>query len=115
MPWSSGGGENPFSIQGSANTYALLPDATINDGQLWFVKSPKVWSLHPRGVYYATGGVWEASTIKVKWSEDAGSVANWINWSDWYDGAEDVSVGDRVIYNGTTYKNDTGTQTATNP
>ncbi len=112
--WTSGGG-SAFSIQGGVATYALLPDATTYDGQLWFVKGPRIFAINPRGIYYATGGVWEASTIKVKWSEDAGSVVNWTDWALWISMAEDIGVGDRIVYSDIEYKNTTGSQTTTPP
>lgn len=115
MPWT-GGGSSPV-IKGSVDTFADLPSAISSEGQLWFVKNPdrSFFPKEPRGIYYSDGTAWELTPIKVKWSEDAGSVLNWTDWSLWYSGSEDVSIGDRIIYNGVAYKNITGTQTATAP
>jgi hypothetical protein len=115
MPWT-GGGTSPI-IKGAVNTFAELPNVVASEGQLWFVKNPDraFFPKYPRGVYYSDGSTWELTPIKVKWSEDAGSIVNWTTWSDWYNGSEDIEIGDRLLFNNLAYTNTTGTQTTTSP
>lgn len=115
MPWL-GGGSTPV-IKGAVETFPDLPNVIASEGQLWFVKNPDrtFFPKEPRGIYYSDGVTWEITPIKVKWSEDAGSILNWINWSDWYTGSEDISLGDVLLYNDKFYKNLTGIQTGTAP
>lgn len=111
------GGSSTFNISGAVDNYGDLPDATTVPNELWFVRnsSSVLFPKYPRGLYYSDGVDWEQTPIKVQWSEDAGSVVNWLNWTDWFDSAMDVGVGDRVIYQGIEYENKTGTQTGTAP
>ncbi|MCP4985405.1 MAG: hypothetical protein GY928_04830, partial [Colwellia sp.] len=119
MPWSGAGGGGAASefIKGAVDTYALLPDATTVSDQLWFVKNSDrvIFPKYPRGFYWSDGTDWELTPIKVKWSEDAGSLLNWIDWSTWFSSGSDIALGDRVVFNNIMYRNTTGTQTATPP
>jgi len=104
-------------ISGSVDNYIDLPLASTKTGELYYVKNPSsvIFPKYPRGIYYSDGSTWELTPIKVKWSEDAGSVVNWTTWSDWFDGSQDINIGDVLIYNNDKYRNTTGTQTTTSP
>ncbi|MCP4393968.1 MAG: hypothetical protein GY804_06860 [Alphaproteobacteria bacterium] len=110
------GGSSPL-VSGAVDTYVELGDPVSLSGQLWFVRnnSSVIFPKYPRGFYYASSGVWSQTPMKVKVSEDAGSVINWTDWDVWVSGSFDIAIGDRVIYNGLVYVNDTGAQTSTNP
>jgi hypothetical protein len=121
MGWSIG---STGAIKGSVADYASLPTpASTYAGQLWFVQNGSGGLLSSLGVYkYPSGlytpnpsNVWELTPINVKVSEDSTTLVNIINWTEFFAYAFDISVGDRIIYNGTEYKNITGTQIATAP
>lgn len=109
--------DGAYQLSGAVDNYVELGDPVAFDGQLWFVKnnSSTFFPKYPRGLYYASSGVWDLTPLKVKWSEDSGSWMNWTNWADYMTGSTSVNIGDRVLYNGNTYRNLTGVQIATAP
>ncbi|MCP4631769.1 MAG: hypothetical protein GY855_02505, partial [candidate division Zixibacteria bacterium] len=111
-------------ISGSVTNYAALPTpASSYSGQLWFVENPSQGLLsvlgiykYPKGIYSPnSSNVWELMPLNVKVSEDAVTLVNITNWSEYIGYAFDIGAGDRLSYNSQTYRNLTGTQTSTAP
>lgn len=106
-------------IAGSVNTYADLPDATTNNGKLYYVKTGSIGALgfykYPRGFYYSTGGIWQGGRIQVNVSQDTNSFVNITNWATFLNSDPSFNAGDVVRYNNVFYKNLTGSSSATAP
>lgn len=116
----SGGG----FIEGQVDTYGDLPSpASDYIGKFFLVKegSGGILSVlnvykYPAGLYTPnSSNVWELAPFNVKLAEDSMTLVNITNWSEFIGYAFDISVGDRLIYDGATYVNLTGTQTSTAP
>ena len=111
-------------VSGSVAEYADLPTpASAYTGQFWLVRdgSGGLWSAfgaykYPKGLYYPNDSdVWEVMPFNVKVAEDSSTLVNITNWTEYFGYAQDIGIGDRLLYNAVLYRNTTGTQTSTNP
>lgn len=115
-----------FIISGSGNTYADLPaqtESNSNQGQLWFVESGSggFWSAvgvykYPVGLYTPNeSDVWQLVPFNVKVAEDASTLINITNWTEFFAYSFDINNGDVLIYNGVEYYNITGNYNSAAP
>ncbi len=123
---SSGGSSGSGGIQGTVANYTSLPSpASDYTGELYYVTTAsgghwtrilkKNYYEHPAGLYVSNGSIWEQSTIQVQMSEDAQTLVNVTNWTEFLTINPQANIGDRIIYNRIQYENLTGTIIATAP
>jgi hypothetical protein len=117
---SSSSGITIFS--GIVDTYANLPDASLYNGNLYYVKqgSGGLMSVlgfykYPAGAYISDGTTWVLSQFQTKISEDAISLVNCTNWAEFVDVAPTINAGDRIVFNGFEYINRTGNYGVSDP
>ena len=121
---SAAGGGGSY-ITDTVSTYANLPTPESSYyNQFWLVTNPSGGFLswlgvykYPKGVYAVNqdNDTWELVPVNVRVSEDSITLLNIQSWEQYYSAAEDIYVGDRVVYSDTMYENKTGTQTNTPP
>lgn len=111
-------------ITGIVDDFVSLPTpASSYDDKFYIVRNGSGGLLtwlsvykYPAGLYSPNASnVWELTPFNVKLSEDSLTLLNISNWSEFYGYAFDITIGDRIIYNGSEYKNKTGSQTSTAP
>ena len=116
-------GENTI-IAGSVLNYAALPTpASEYTGKLYYVQTNSGGSLsvlniykYPKGFYSPNAlDIWEQTSMNVKVAEDATTMTNIINWTEFYNYAFDIAFGDRVIFHDIVYKNISGNFSTTDP
>lgn len=121
-----GGGNGSSFIEGAVDTYGDLPTPASNyQNKVYYVRDSSgglmSWAgryKYPAGFYSPnSSNVWEQLPFSVKVSEDSQTLLNIPSgsWTEYTTVATDINVGDRLIYDGTEYKNITGTQTTTPP
>jgi len=109
-------------ISGTVDIFANLPDATVHDGEVYFVTDNSGGFLswlgfykYPKGLYVSNSTTWEQMPLSVKFSEDSLTLLNISNWTEYFNISKDIFINDRLIYNNIEYQNLTGIQIATAP
>lgn len=126
MPSANGnsGGNSTGSFFQSVDTYADLPQPVSDyKGLLFFVTEGSGGLLsafgmykYPRGFYSPnTDGEWEQVPIQVRVAENAVTLLNITDWSEYYQYTDSVNSGDMVLFNAMIYQNITGEFTDTPP